>query len=123
MRITPYFDFALVICAQIFGPTSAMSPAIRTNTTLISISVKPRWRRNAGCLFMKRLVSNRNVVDGEHRREDGDDDEADDERHRDDHHGLQERQRLADRDLDLAVVGLGHLHEHFVEAPGLFPDL
>ena len=40
----------------------------------------------------------------------------------DDHHRLQQGERLPDRDLDLVVVGFCDLHQHVVEAPGLLAD-
>src|SRR5260221_11544260 len=120
--ILAWADLALAACSQISGPMNAMMPARRTKTMTISRIVKPRWRGSGKrCLIVS--TSDRQVVDGKHRRKDGEDDEADDRRHGDDHHGLQEGQRLSDRDLDLVVVGFGHLHEHVVQAPGLLADL
>src|SRR5712691_213072 len=97
-RIVASFVFALPSCSKILGPTYAMRAAMRANTTMSSSIVKPPWRRGLSCgMFMDCLGSDRNVVDGEHRRKDGQDDEPDDESHRKDHDGLQESQRLADR--------------------------
>src|SRR5690348_10264989 len=116
MRIFASCDLAWPIFSKIFGPTKAMMPASRMNTMTISRIVNPRsrfterarpragggpirvWRRMGTFPFLL----NREVVHGKHRREDRDDDEADHHRHADDHHRLQQRERLADGDLDLA---------------------
>src|SRR5260221_13927230 len=110
--ILAWADLALVACSQIFGPMNAMMPARRTKTMTISRIVKPRWRRSGKrCLIFS--TSDRQDVDGKHRRKDGVYDEADDRRQCGDLHWLQEGQRLAYRDLYPVFVGFSRLHEHF----------
>src|SRR5512143_3083814 len=116
MRILASWDLARPICWKILGPTNAMMPASRMKTITISSIVKPPWRRGRERDWVIGFSSllDRNVVHGEHGGQDRDDDEPDHQRHGHDHHRLQQRERLADRDLDLAVVGLRDLHQHVV---------
>src|SRR5262249_34060253 len=100
------------------GASTPMIVPRMMSTMTSSSREKPSARREASLVFMERLrKSERKVVEREHGGEHRQDDSGDDDGHPEDHRRLEEGEHLADRLLDFDVVGLGHLQEHFVQAP------
>src|SRR6266850_3200007 len=61
--------------------------------------------------------------EGDHGHEQGDDDEADDQAEDHDHDRLENADQRANQDVDVVVVVVGDLEEHFIQVAGFFADV